>query len=414
MRSFTKAMLALLLMVVEVFATSCVKDPTNVNINENVGYDIPEVETSIVQDITKTTATGGGVVTSSGGGSIIERGLCWSTESNPTVSGNHVDCGTGAGSFSCGLYSLEPNTLYHVRAYAINSVGIGYGADVRFTTLSGGGGGGGGGVGVNVPEGAIGGIYSVSAMDKVYFSQGNLQYQASTNTWRFAEKQYYTIGENNDNISSTYSGWIDLFGWGTSGYNNKYPYMTSINESDYGDGDNNISDTQYDWGVYNKISNGGNEAGLWRTLTWSEWDYLFNTRNTSSGIRFAKARVNGVNGVILLPDDWNETTFSLNDTNQCHSNYSRNVVGLMFWKDIIEPAGAVFLPASGERSGTYVNDVDSLGHYWSVSYYDSDRAFCLYFSGSNLDPHFDDPGLSPSQYNSRFWGFSVRLVSSAQ
>ena len=414
MRSFTKAMLALLLMVVEVFATSCVKDPTNVNINENVGYDIPEVETSIVQDITKTTATGGGVVTSSGGGSIIERGLCWSTESNPTVSGNHVDCGTGAGSFSCGLYSLEPNTLYHVRAYAINSVGIGYGADVRFTTLSGGGGGGGGGVGVNVPEGAIGGIYSVSAMDKVYFSQGNLQYQASTNTWRFAEKQYYTIGENNDNISSTYSGWIDLFGWGTSGYNNKYPYMTSINESDYGDGDNNISDTQYDWGVYNKISNGGNEAGLWRTLTWSEWDYLFNTRNTSSGIRFAKARVNGVNGVILVPDDWNETTFSLNDTNKCHVGYSSNVVGLMFWKDVIEPAGAVFLPASGERSGTYVNDVGSLGHYWSVSYYDSDRAFCLYFSGSNLDPHFDDPGLSPSQYNSRFWGFSVRLVSSAQ
>ena len=407
-------MLALLLMVVEVFATSCVKDPTNVNINENVGYDIPEVETSIVQDITKTTATGGGVVTSSGGGSIIERGLCWSTESNPTVSGNHVDCGTGAGSFSCGLYSLEPNTLYHVRAYAINSVGIGYGADVRFTTLSGGGGGGGGGVGVNVPEGAIGGIYSVSAMDKVYFSQGNLQYQASTNTWRFAEKQYYTIGENNDNISSTYSGWIDLFGWGTSGYNNKYPYMTSINESDYGDGDNNISDTQYDWGVYNKISNGGNEAGLWRTLTWSEWDYLFNTRNTSSGIRFAKARVNGVNGVILVPDDWNETTFSLNDTNKCHVGYSSNVVGLMFWKDVIEPAGAVFLPASGERSGTYVNDVGSLGHYWSVSYYDSDRAFCLYFSGSNLDPHFDDPGLSPSQYNSRFWGFSVRLVSSAQ
>ena len=414
MRSFTKAMLALLLMVVEVFATSCVKDPTNVNINENVGYDIPEVETSIVQDITKTTATGGGVVTSSGGGSIIERGLCWSIESNPTVSGNHVDCGTGAGSFSCGLYSLEPNTLYHVRAYAINSVGIGYGADVRFTTLSGGGGGGGGGVGVNVPEGAIGGIYSVSAMDKVYFSQGNLQYQASTNTWRFAEKQYYTIGENNDNISSTYSGWIDLFGWGTSGYNNKYPYMTSINESDYGDGDNNISDTQYDWGVYNKISNGGNEAGLWRTLTWSEWDYLFNTRNTSSGIRFAKARVNGVNGVILVPDDWNETTFSLNDTNKCHVGYSSNVVGLMFWKDVIEPAGAVFLPASGERSGTYVNDVGSLGHYWSVSYYDSDRAFCLYFSGSNLDPHFDDPGLSPSQYNSRFWGFSVRLVSSAQ
>lgn len=68
-----------------------------------------------------------------------------------------------------------------------------------------------------------------------------------------------------------------------------------------------------------------------------------------------------------------------------------------------------------ELDGRHIKkDVDSLGHYWSVSYYDSDRAFCLYFSGSNLDPHFDDPGLSPSQYNSRFLGFSVRLVSSAQ
>ena len=48
--------------------------------------------------------------------------------------------------------------------------------------------------------------------DKIFFSQGNLQYQASTNTWRFAEHQYDLIGSDNSNISSTYSGWIDLFG----------------------------------------------------------------------------------------------------------------------------------------------------------------------------------------------------------
>ena len=61
-------------------------------------------------------------------------------------------------------------------------------------------------------NGAIKAAFSVSADKKVYFSKGNLQYQASTGTWRFAENQYDIIGEDNANISSTYSGWIDSSG----------------------------------------------------------------------------------------------------------------------------------------------------------------------------------------------------------
>lgn len=122
------------------------------------------------------------------------------------------------------------------------------------------------------------GEFTVARGKKVYFSRGNLQYQASTGTWRFAEHQWDMIGENNENISSDYDGWIDLFGWGTSGYNGKYPYMTSIENTDYGDGMNDIAVTDYDWGVYNKILNGGNKAGLWRTLTYSEWRYILNDR----------------------------------------------------------------------------------------------------------------------------------------
>ncbi|MBR5436140.1 MAG: hypothetical protein IK120_04675 [Muribaculaceae bacterium] len=124
--------------------------------------------------------------------------------------------------------------------------------------------------------------FSVSADKQIYFSQGNLQYQASTDTWRFAEHQYDMIGDDNANISSTNSGWIDLFGWGTSGYNGKNPYMTSTKPSDYGDGDIDIAGTSYDWGVYNKISNGGNQAGLWRTLTNDEWQYLISNRTDAS------------------------------------------------------------------------------------------------------------------------------------
>lgn len=357
---------------------------------------IPVVETSPVREITETSAIGGGVVTSDGGGNVVERGVCWSNQPNPIVSGDHSVAGTGAGTFSCEIVDLEPNTTYYVRAYAINSMGVGYGNEVNFSTLSGGGGSS------NAPEGAIGGIFSISAMDKVYFSQGNLQYQASSDTWRFAEKQYYTIGEDNHNISSSYSGWIDLFGWGTSGYNSKYPYMTSTDDGDYGDGDNNISNTNYDWGVYNRISNGDEHVG-WRTLTRAEWVFLFVTRYTSSGIRYAKAQVNGVNGVILVPDDWNVTIFSLNNTNEDVAHYTSNVVSEMAWQNTFEPVGAIFLPAAGYRYGTSVDDYGSFGYYWSASY-------CNGYNGRSYYVGFGNSDFNPENFWHRFAGGAVRLV----
>ena len=400
-----------MLTVATLVVAGCTKDPNNSGNNDNgggVATSIPVVETSPVREITETKAIGSGVVTSDGGGSIIERGVCWSTRQTPIVSGDHSMAGTGAGTFSCEIFDLEPNTTYYVRAYAINSMGVGYGNQVSFTTLSGNGGG------VNTPEGAVGGIYSVSAMDKVYFSKGNLQYQASSNTWRFAEKQYYTVGEGNHDISPSYSGWIDLFGWGTSGWNsgaNCYqPWSTSTSYSDYypgGSSTNNLTGSyaNADWGVYNRISNGGNQAGMWRTLTRAEWVFLLTTRYTSSGIRYAKAQVNGVNGIILVPDDWNVTTYSLNNTNEPSAGFTSNVVGEMFWQNTFEPVGAVFPPAAGYRDGTSVSGVGSYGGYWSASYYLSNDAWGVFF---------DVGYLNTSYAYGRYYGRSVRLVCSAQ
>lgn len=78
-------------------------------------------------------------------------------------------------------------------------------------------------------NGASNALFSVRANKMVRFSRGNLQYQASTGTWRFAENQYDTIGADNTNISATNTGWIDLFGWSTG--NN--PTNTSTNNGDY-------------------------------------------------------------------------------------------------------------------------------------------------------------------------------------
>lgn len=108
------------------------------------------------------------------------------------------------------------------------------------------------------PQGSLNGLFSVGASKKVFFSQGNLQYQASTNTFRFAPLQTESIGEDNSNISSTYSGWIDLFGWGTSGYNHGatsyQPWSSSTNNSyyyAYGNSCYNLYDQngKADWGL---------------------------------------------------------------------------------------------------------------------------------------------------------------------
>ena len=96
----------------------------------------PTVTTTAASGITSTTATSGGNVTSSGGSSVTARGVCWATTANPTTSNSHTSDGTGTGTFTSSLTGLAPGTTYHVRAYATNSAGTGYGSDLNFTTLA--------------------------------------------------------------------------------------------------------------------------------------------------------------------------------------------------------------------------------------------------------------------------------------
>jgi hypothetical protein len=261
------------------------------------------------------------------------------------------------------------------------------------------------------PEGAIDGKFSINADgDQIYFSQGNLQYigSASTPYWKFADNQWDYLGTTTGQSSSDQNVDRDLFGWGTSGYNhgaNCYqPWSTSTNTEDYnayGSDTYHLYDQtgQADWG-YNPISNGGNQANQWRTLTTDEWGYVFNTRSTASGIRYAKAKVNNVNGVILLPDDWNSSTYSLSNTNTSDASYSSNTITSVQWATL-EQAGAVFLPAAGSRSGTSVY-MGSYGKYWSASCHGSQIAYSVYFYNQNLYPQYD---------GSRYFGESVRLVA---
>lgn len=223
--------------------------------------------------------------------------------------------------------------------------------------------------------------FTVASEKQVYFAKGNLQFQASTSTWRFAPKQWEIIGYDNTNVSETYDGWIDLFCWGTSGNNHGavcyQPWSVSSNNQDYyayGVDSLNLYDRTgaADWG-YNTISNAENPSTKWRTLTTDEWKYVFYYRETESGIRYAKAVVNEVNGMILLPDDWNAANYNLTNHNLYNEPFTSNEITKEDWENVFETNGAVFLPMAGYRYssgyGEYTYNVYSskYGLYWSSS-----------------------------------------------
>ncbi|MBR4199225.1 MAG: T9SS type A sorting domain-containing protein [Bacteroidales bacterium] len=368
---------------------------------------LPTVTTTVASNITDSSAVSGGNVTYDGGAAIIARGVCWDTSHNPTTSNSHTNDSTGVGAFTSNITGLLPNTTYYVRAYATNAAGTAYGAEITFVTDD------------TLPEGALSGVFSIGTNRQIRFSKGNLQWSANGShttidstapgTWRFAEHQWNIIGAADSNISSYYTGWIDLFGWGTSGYNNKYPYMISYTCSDYVLG-TNISGTNYDWGVYNAISNGGNTPGLWRTITYTELDTLLFYRNTFGGVRYAKATVNGTQGLLLCPDDWDSTHFNLDSVNSMSTSFNSNVISLVDW-NVLENSGCTFLPAAGYRAGTNCHDILVIGCYWSSTYTflgSGAPSYMPYYSAYNLAFADYDGGL---QYRNAVWGgYAVRLI----
>ena len=396
-------MLALLLATA---FTGC-KDPEN---NEN-NVEI-KVTTYVPTEITATTALCGGHVTATGTARLAELGVCWATEENPIATGSHLSTTVASEPFTCTLEGLQPETQYHVRAYALYESEYHYGEDYSFTTLADNGGGDEPEPEPDpeTPEGLTQGLFSVSETLQVRFSQGNLQYQTSTGTWRFAESQTDYVGEGNANISETYDGWIDLFGWGTSGYNhgaNAYqPWSTSNHYSDYyafGNGRNNLYDQtgQADWG-YNAISNGGNTENVgWRTLRKEEWSYLMSERTTPTGIHFATAVVDGTNGMLLFPDDW-DGSYPINEPDKYSADFTNNMVSLADWT-VLEAIGVVFLPAAGLRvEGTQVLYVQTGSVYWASTAQSNAFAYSMYFVVGEKHRGVDA--------NNREFGASVRLV----
>jgi hypothetical protein len=227
----------------------------------------------------------------------------------------------------------------------------------------------------------VNGKFSVSDTKQVYFSKGNLRY--ASGAWSFFDNQYEYYN------SYSADAW-DHFGWSTSA---TYGMNTSEDNNDY-------SGDFVDWGA--TMGTG------WFTLSKDEWTYLFNTRSAStvggtSNGRYAKAKVNNVQGVILFPDTYTHpdgvtAPTGVNATGD--TGWEGNSYSSADWTKM-ESAGCVFLPAAGDRSGSSVYYAGTRGYYWSATPNGTDYAYYVSFRSDRL---------SPASYGFRSVGYSVRLV----
>lgn len=191
----------------------------------------------------------------------------------------------------------------------------------------------------DLPDGELPGRFAVNADGGfVCFSQGNLTYTASTDSWAFAEHQYDMVG-NANLVGNTLADKIDLFGW--SGDLQSPPNYGRVNSS---------STLQFmgnfvDWGK-NNIANGGKK---WRTLTADEWSYLLENHSQFP------TRINGVSGIAIMPQgvklDIKPDSYTLEQ-----------------WA-IDEGKGVIFLPFAGYREGqaSSVTDLNVSGFYWTAT-----------------------------------------------
>ena len=237
-------------------------------------------------------------------------------------------------------------------------------------------------------------VYSVGSSTKVQFSSGNLYYSGTVEngTWGFESTPQYSQYTNNV--------YANLFNFGATGKGNGKPiyttdkYVTSnlslANGTDWGDCAN---DAQL--GGYSN----------WRTPTFDEWKYLFQSRLNASS-HLGVGQVDGIHGLILLPDNWIPSTPFITGFS---GSWENNSYTQEEW-NVMSNKGAAFLPAAGERgyNNPYISNMKNRGEYWSST----NR-----YSGSSRSMHFINStvlNLGSSDYYSSYCGLSVRLVRDVQ
>ena len=263
--------------------------------------------------------------------------------------------------------------------------------------------------------------FKVAADKSVRFTPGNLQYigsKAGKEHWQLAPSQYSVLGQSNAKPANadpgaTFTGDLDLFGWGEvaapfKGSNQNSEYMPSISTGNVQLPADNDWATKFNAPTSTKLYIDYSKdveytaAGSYITLTKDQWVYLFANQ------QFALCQVtldNGtkVNGVAVAPNGIDAETFlgygfSVAGAGSGSARFTDNLVD----QRVIDSNGLLFLPAAGYRLGTSINNVGSNGNYWSSTSYNATNAYSVDFVAD---------GFNGQNYWDRFRGFSVRLAS---
>ena len=258
---------------------------------------------------------------------------------------------------------------------------------------------------ISATEGALSGKFTINAAgDQIVFSQGNLQ--ATTTdlganwTWSFAANQWDIIGAAAANTAITgngtvnANGTVDLFGWSTAAtyYGIQYDYDNNSYAGDF-----------VDWGN-NAITNGGNEANKWRTLTNAELVYIFRTRANAANL-YGQAVVNDIHGCILLPDGADPAALGFTAT---PNDWTTNQYSGDSWTTLAD-AGAVFLPCAGYRFKQMVVDIGLYGNGWYGNYSTATPIDEDIRSSMEIGENY----VAYDYTMNRCYGASVRLVQAA-
>ena len=260
------------------------------------------------------------------------------------------------------------------------------------------------------------GKFSVSSTKQVEFARGNVQYHTGTQQWRFADNQYDVIGVD-DNIrlgDPELSAWVDLFAWSCESV--YYGVNPSNKDADY-------TGDFVDWGSL--FGNG------WYTPSKDEFQYVLFNRANSSNLR-GEGTVNGMNGLILLPDDWTlPEGLTFVGSYIGNEEYTENVYNLEQW-ETMEKAGAIFLPHAGSRTGGYgnmwngsveatfvnpetgfyswVDNIQVYGYYWSSTLHPTNSNLVYYLIAPGLDGNLENYTAPALWTRERRRGNTVRLI----
>jgi uncharacterized protein (TIGR02145 family) len=345
----------LLLTTLVVFFYSCSDDNSPGGNNNGGGTSGIVITTTSATNITNTSATSGGNITSDGGSAIIERGVCWSTNANPTIANSHTSDGSSVGVFTSNISGLTAGTLYYVRAYATNANTTAYGNQITITTIGGGGSGSGGCSGGPTTVTDIdGNVYNVVSIGNQCWMQENLK------TTRYKNGVAIPTGLSDAQWQITTNGAC----------------------ADY---DNNPTNTAVYGKLYNWYAvadpNGLCPTGWHEPEDW-EWNVLVKTIDPSA-----------------------DTT-----CNGCYQSQiaggAMKEIGLTHWASpntgATNSSGFTGLPG-GNRfdNGTYYG-IGSNGIWWSATQHSTTNA---YYRALN----FNDSYVTRSNYN-KATGFSVRCV----